>query len=105
MDNEQLAQRYKDEAETLRQNTFDNLPLGPALQDSLSTRTRRACRNTEYADLGGYDVNPLGELLKEIDYAFSVLKKARKEAQFLKTHTHEWDNDEYCIFCGADGRA
>lgn len=64
-----------------------------------------AQRSAEYADLGGYDADPYGQLLKGIDASIGSLKKFRREVQAQKSHTHKWNSDEYCSICGADGRA
>jgi hypothetical protein len=65
---------------------------------------KKANKNEEYYSLGGpYDpddgvVPPLAKLEEE-------LQEALERVQFLRKHVHEWDDDSYCIHCGADGRA
>lgn len=64
----------------------------------LDDLVRKAMKSDQWADLAG---EPALSLL-----ALRVaLKDAVKHAESLRTHRHEWDNNDYCMICGADGRA
>lgn len=77
------------------------LDLG-ALQGMLDGLTRRY----QSWELGGCDEpDPYTEALKMIDSTIGELKRERRYVQRLREHLHEWGEDDYCLICGADGRA
>lgn len=80
------------------------MTLSELVSHSVATLTIAAIKTAEYADLGGYEADPYGDLLRQIDRTFGRLKRMRQEVQFLKSHVHEWNGDDYCIHCHADGR-
>ena len=43
--------------------------------------------------------------LKQIDAAIGILKMARRDLQAMAKHVCRYDEDDYCMFCGKDGRA
>lgn len=63
-----------------------------------------ATRRAEYASSGG-DESPYPTALGEIDAVIGFLKRFRADIQALSVHQHKWDSNDYCVFCGADGRA
>lgn len=62
------------------------------------------CRSAENADLAGEE-GPYRRVLGEIDSAIGFLKTFRRDMQELRDHRHEWQEDDYCAICHADGRA
>lgn len=44
------------------------------------------------------------ELYAELDWIARYAVQAQKDVLFLKTHAHEWGEDDRCVHCGADGR-
>ena len=77
-----------------------------------SSRAREAVKEAskaiEYNTLSGFD----GERENEYDLCIHAIaativdmKRQIEQAQFLKTHKHEWNEEDLCVHCGADGRA
>ena len=66
-----------------------------------------AKRKSEYISLAGIpDIeSPYREFRKEIAKTIKDLRMLSREAKRLEYHMHEWNEDDYCIVCGADGRA
>lgn len=81
------------------------ITLPEIVSQSVDTLESSASRSAEYANLGGYDADPYGDLAKQIDRTIGMLKRARAEVQALKSHAHQWDSNDYCLICRADGRA
>lgn len=75
-----------------------------ALTDRLPSLWSQVAREREYADLGGYE-DPCEHRQKEIAHLIGKLKRAHAELGQLRRHAHEWGSDDYCLICGADGRA
>lgn len=79
-----------------------------SLSDSLSLLTsrleREATRSAEFADAAGEEA-PYKHVLGDIDAAIGQLKRFRHEMQKIAGHAHDWNDDDYCSICGADGRA
>ena len=71
----------------------------------LSDLLRETARSAEYEALAGEAPTAYGELLQSIDRAIGGLKRFRAQAQALSQHSHLWDENDYCVYCGADGRA
>lgn len=65
---------------------------------------RESCNQMEGCDNAG-EPSPFPYILGDIDHAIGMLKRYRAEVQALATHAHEWNSDDYCNVCGADGRA
>lgn len=67
-------------------------------------RSHRA--NYMYELAGPFDFDsPYQHTLKMIDAAIGRLKLLRAEMQRVASHHHDWNGDDYCSICGADGRA
>jgi len=68
-----------------------------------------AARSREYYDLGGLGPGdgpePYTRTLRQIGEAIRRLRFVAREIKALRTHAHEWSADDYCVICGADGRA
>jgi hypothetical protein len=64
------------------------------LQGLISEAKRRA----EYASLAGDDVNVYTALRAALLWAVADL-------DILVRHVCQWDEDDVCLICGADGRA
>lgn len=63
-------------------------------------------KSAEYWDLsGGEGPNPYRRSLNQIDAAIGMLKRQRSEMQRLARHVHDYNENDYCTICGADGRA
>jgi len=92
---------------TIHRNSLVLSP-GMPLRDILRLVTGRmqneTCSAAQYADLAGEEP-PYAHALREIDHAIGTMKRFRAEMQRLAHHTHEWNGDDYCRVCGADGRA
>lgn len=81
----------------------DLLSLGPKVLSDIAHET---AKQYEYYDLGGADgESPYDTTLKDLDHLIGALKRARQAVQAMAAHTHEWSSNEYCMVCGADGRA
>ena len=81
---------------------------GAQLVDSLALLSERllreAMREAEAADLSG-EPTQYPYYLRDIDAAIGALKDLRADMQRLASHAHQWDGSDYCLICGADGRA
>ena len=80
-----------------------SLPL--VIHQAIEAAERKAKLAAQYVNLGGYNADPYDDLARQIDRSIGRLKRARKDAQALRAHTHDWDQNDYCVICGADGRA
>lgn len=79
-------------------------PLAESVQRLTERLISEAMRSAEYADLAGEE-NCYPYFLGQIDAAIGQLKRFRAELQVVARHVHEWNSDDYCRICGADGRA
>ena len=68
----------------------------------------------QYTCLGCGYTSKAGEFLFEeevpprkapYDQIVEILKHYIEEVETLRNHVCEWDENDYCIICGADGRA
>ena len=64
----------------------------------IKAAARKACKSDEYADLAGEPGTALRDLRDN-------LKAGLEHVEFLLGHTHQWNDNDYCSICGADGRA
>lgn len=63
-------------------------------------------RTAEYWNLAGMEgPNPYRTAMREVDAMIGKLKRLRAHLQELETHEHDWNEDDYCQICRADGRA
>ena len=76
-----------------------------ALTDRLPSLWNEAARSKEYADLAGDDFDPVAQRQEEISHLIGRLKRAHADLGELRTHRHQWGENDYCLTCGADGRA
>jgi len=83
-------------------NLVDSVEQIAAFYPSL---VNRAEQWFELSGVSGNVRSPYQVSLNHIDAAIGRLKRLRKEMQDLSVHRHEWSEDDYCIYCGADGRA
>lgn len=65
---------------------------------------REACSSAEGCDLAG-EPSPYPGFLADLDATIGFLKRYRRDLQHLAHHVHDWNSDDYCSICGADGRA
>lgn len=75
------------------------------IQRHVALDLQHACRSAQYEDLAGEDITAYNRLMAEIDHSIGVLKKFRRDVQSMNHHAHDWGDDDYCMICGADGRA
>ena len=73
------------------------------ISENYPDAVNRAQNSFELGDPGG--LSPYKEALRRIDSSIGRLKRLRAEMQELAGHVHEWGDRDYCIWCGADGRA
>ena len=77
-----------------------------AMSDSIPNLWGEVAKQKEYADLGGDDYDPCETRQKEISRLIGQLKRMHAELGQLRAHRHEWSPEtDYCVLCGADGRA
>jgi hypothetical protein len=81
---------------------------GASLLDSVQRLCSRleneANRRAEGCNLSGEGIPYVYEL-REVDAVIGYLKHFRAELQSLSEHEHEWSDNDWCLICGADGRA
>ena len=63
---------------------------------------QQATRSQEYWDLGGMDPDDGTPPLHQLE---ADLEAALGEVRALIHHVHDWDEDQWCSVCGADGLA
>ena len=72
---------------------------------------RRAAQDTELMDLAGfYEGDEEWEdfytnAQKDLESIIQAAEAAHEEINQLRLHAHDWNEDDYCSMCGADGRA
>ena len=99
-------------------SSFDWEILGPCRSlDATLTEARRsvariahdAAREAEGYDLAGCTPDdgphPYAVAQRELEWLIRDARRALAEVQYLRTHSHKWDDDDRCSVCGADGRA
>jgi len=57
----------------------------------------KLARSAEYAYLAGLPFDGYDKAIEQCKEMIEVLIR-------LKNHVGEWDDNDYCIICGADGR-
>jgi hypothetical protein len=63
-------------------------------------------RSAEYAHLAGEDARrEYRNALTMLGHIIKQAKETHAELSGLSTHQHEWNDNDYCDLCGADGRA
>jgi hypothetical protein len=71
--------------------------------------SRRAARSEEYYYLAGLGLSdaprPYHKSKRDLQRLIGYANREIKAIQQLERHTHEWDEEDYCMICGADGRA
>jgi hypothetical protein len=87
--------------------TIESLPLNEQVEYLSSVLIDRANREQQSYDLGGpFDFpSPYRDALNQIDAAIGRLKSMRREMQRVASHSHDWNDNDYCSVCRADGRA
>lgn len=73
------------------------------LLDRFESRTTRSAEYFKLSDCDGQ--SPYDFALAQLDAAIGRLKHSRRDMQRLSKHVHQWDENDYCYICGADGRA
>lgn len=92
------------------QKRYTLVPKDRTFDDAIAlladNRISQANSQNQYWENGDCDTfPPYRQALNEIDAAIGKLKAARREMQAIASHMHEWNDDDYCRICGADGRA
>jgi hypothetical protein len=75
-----------------------------ALMDRLESLPTEAARVAQYADLAG-EPSDYPRYQNDISHLIGRLKRVHQELGYLRRHRHDWDDQDYCAICGADGRA
>lgn len=66
---------------------------------------RRAKASVEYADLAGLSFAPDEGGAHPYDVIECDLLEALLDVRVLRAHVHQWDSENRCAICGADGEA
>ena len=67
---------------------------------------RAAARSAEYAELAGeHGADVYLCAVDQLDALLRAIKEAKADLASLRRHAHEWNEDNYCSVCGADGCA
>jgi hypothetical protein len=72
--------------------------LTAAYEVRLQPLLRETSRRAQEVYLSGDGRDPYGALQ-------DALYRAIRQVERLKTHEHQWNDDDRCDLCGADGRA
>lgn len=76
---------------------------------ALRSRLHAASRSAQMRELAGLDDEATPEpYAAAIAFYLLVAREAlhlAREARELRAHRHVWGDDDWCIVCGADGRA
>ena len=63
---------------------------------------RQATHNDELRALAGLDDDECPSELAKLERALAA---ALRDVRQVRSHVHEWDDNQYCSICGADGNA
>jgi hypothetical protein len=83
---------------TTGENLTERAALNQELYFEIRAAIRKATKSDEYADLASEP----GYALRDILY---TLEAAKEDVRELLGHEHQWNENDYCSICGADGRA
>jgi len=72
-----------------------------AIQDA----KKKANQTKEMQDLTGVDHDSEGKPFDPYKELETLLETELKNVRELRTHQHDWDEQDLCSLCGADGRA
>lgn len=75
------------------------------LREVLSGLIHDATRAQEYYDLSGPWGDGPDEPVHPLNDMEAALVEALAKVRDLRDHAHEWDADDRCVVCGADGLA
>ncbi len=78
-------------------------PAAEHLRARIQEAIQRACQATQFIELGSITPKEYGE--HPYDGLLRVLREATAYVEELKTHEHQWNDEDLCDLCGADGRA
>jgi hypothetical protein len=70
----------------------------PPIYFEIKAAIRRAIREDENASLADEPATALHDL-------HAILTSAAEDVRELLDHSHQWNENDYCSICGADGRA
>ena len=80
---------------------MSNMTLFLALEDA----KRKANQGRENMELTGVDHDGDGNPYDPYKALEELLVKNLEEVRMLRTHQHQWNEEELCSVCRADGRA
>lgn len=80
---------------------MSNMALFIALQDA----KRKANLNRESMELTGVDRDEDGKPYDPYKELEDILVKNLEEVRMLRSHAHQWNEEDLCSVCRADGRA
>ena len=66
------------------------------------------CKRRQYEELGDVsddEGNAYDDAIEVLSKLQAFIDTSLVEIKELKAHFHQWSEDEYCVVCGADGRA
>lgn len=85
------------------------MPTKPIIDEMLYLTIRdsitRATRITEQMALAGLTKQDLESGKAPYDALIELLQDGIDKINRLKEHTHKWDDNCFCMICGADGNA
>lgn len=70
-----------------------------AVKDA-SKRTEELALSNDYGEPG-----PYVRLLGVLDVASEIIERHKERLRFLQQHFCQYDERDYCVHCGRDGRA
>ena len=80
--------------------------------NAIAVLPREAAKSNQYYELSGIGPDEAEGILPPYDEAIRDLERVRAQCgkalaaiRKLKGHKHDWNEDDYCSICGADGRA
>lgn len=72
--------------------------------DQIQSMLSDAASESEYWELAGITESDTEEP-HPYDLLQNALESGLRELKTLREHRHEWGENDYCVICGADGRA
>jgi hypothetical protein len=66
---------------------------------------KKANYSRQMQELTGVDQDSDGKPFDPYKELEDLLEKSLKDVRELRTHKHDWNDEDLCSVCGADGRA
>ena len=74
------------------------------IESALSSLPSIAAREAGSAELAG-ERAPYADIMARLSHLIGEAKVIHAQIGALASHSHDWNDDDYCVICGADGRA